>query len=137
MPLDPKKLPRDVEMLQKIVADLAEQLDRESAEKNKYRELIRELLEAQHTRKSERLSKEQQELFERAWRARNPDAESDAAGDDDFDEPSAGAGQEEEIARKGKRGRRQPLARHLKRDASCTTCRSRKSVVPAAGRISG
>src|SRR6185437_14588516 len=110
MPLDPKKLPRDVEMLQKIVADLAEQLDRESAEKNKYRELIRELLEAQHTRKSERLSKEQQELFEQAWRARNPDAESDAAEDDDFDEPSAGAGQEEEIPRKGKRGRRQPLA---------------------------
>jgi transposase len=116
MPLDPKKLPRDVEMLQKIVADLAEQLDRESAEKNKYRELIRELLEAQHTRKSERLSKEQQELFEQAWRARNPDAESDAAEDDDFNEPSAGAGQEEEIPRKGRRGRRQPLARHLKRE---------------------
>ena len=57
MPLDPKTLPEDAETLRKIVVDLAGQLDRESAEKNKYRDLIRELLEAQRTRKSEQLSK--------------------------------------------------------------------------------
>jgi hypothetical protein len=59
MPLDPKTLPEDAETLRKIVVDLAGQLDRESAEKNKYRDLIRELLEAQRTRKSEQLSKQQ------------------------------------------------------------------------------
>ena len=57
MPLDPKKLPRDPETLQKIVVDLAGQLDRESTEKNKYRDMLRELLDAQRARKSERLTK--------------------------------------------------------------------------------
>ena len=53
MPLDPKMLPRDIETLQKIIADLAGQLDRESAQKNKYRDMLRELLDAQRARKSE------------------------------------------------------------------------------------
>ena len=56
MPLDPDSLPRDAETLRKIVVDLAEQLDRSLAEQNKYQSLMRELLEAQHRRKSEQLS---------------------------------------------------------------------------------
>jgi hypothetical protein len=59
LPLDPDKLPKDADTLKKIVVDLAEQLDRvagerdrESSEKNKYAEMIRELLEAQRARKS-------------------------------------------------------------------------------------
>jgi transposase len=111
MPLDPKTLPQDAETLRKIVVDLAGQLDRESAEKNKYRDLIRELLEAQRTRKSEQLSKEQAELFEAAWRAQNPAEDS---GVDDFENSAAGAPDEPRSARKP-RGRH-PLAKHLKRE---------------------
>jgi hypothetical protein len=62
--IDPNSLPRDAETLRKIVVDLAEQLDRSLAEQNKYQSLLRELLEAQRNRKSERLSKEQLALFE-------------------------------------------------------------------------
>lgn len=47
MAIDPNSLPRDAETLQKIVVDLAEQLDRSLAEQNKYQSLLRELLEAQ------------------------------------------------------------------------------------------
>jgi hypothetical protein len=36
LPLDPNTLPKDADTLKKIVLDLAEQLDRESSEKNKY-----------------------------------------------------------------------------------------------------
>jgi transposase len=114
MPLDPKTLPEDAETLRKIVVDLAGQLDRESAEKNKYRDLIRELLEAQRTRKSEQLSKQQAELFEAAWREQNPEEESAADhGADNFDEP---AGTPDETRPGKKRSGRHPLAEHLKRE---------------------
>jgi hypothetical protein len=73
VPIDPKNLPQDAKTLQKIVLDLAEQLDRAFAEQQKYQNLLRELLEAQRNRKSEQLSKEQLALFEAAWQARNPD----------------------------------------------------------------
>jgi hypothetical protein len=72
-PLDPNTLPKDVDVLQKIVLDLCEQLQHESAEKDKCRSLLRELLEAQRNRKSEQLSKEQLELFEELWKARQPE----------------------------------------------------------------
>ena len=65
--------------MQKIVVDLCEQLQHESAEKDKYRSLLRELLEAQRNRKSEQLSKEQLALFEAAWQARSAEGESAAA----------------------------------------------------------
>lgn len=61
--------------------DLAAQLDRAFAEQHKYQDLLRELLEAQRTRKSEQLSKEQLALFEAAWQARNQQEESDAGED--------------------------------------------------------
>ena len=74
--IDPNSLPRDAEMLRRIVVDLAEQLDRSLAEQNKYQSLVRELLEAQRNRKSEQLSKEQLALFEapgrRGVRMANP-----------------------------------------------------------------
>ena len=76
--LDPKSLPRDAETLQKIVVDLAAQLDRFLAAQNKYQSLLRELLEAQRNRKSEQLSKDQLALFEAAWQARSAEEETAA-----------------------------------------------------------
>jgi hypothetical protein len=79
VPIDPNSLPRDAKTLRKIVVDLAEQLDRSLTEQNKYQSLLRELLEAQRSRKSEQLSKEQLALFEAAWKARSTEDESAAA----------------------------------------------------------
>ena len=64
MSIDPKTLPQDVDTLRKIVVDLIEQLDRSLAEQNQYQNLLRELLEAQRSRKSEQLTKDQLALFE-------------------------------------------------------------------------
>ena len=116
MPIDPNTLPQDIHSLRKIVLDLCEQLQHESAEKDKYRGLLQELLEAQRNRKSEQLSKEQLALFEAAWQARNAAAESAAGGDDDDFDGDAGAGAKPNEPPNQKRGGRQPLARHLKRE---------------------
>jgi len=116
VPIDPKSLPRDAETLQKIVVDLAAQLDRSLAEQNKYQSLLRELLEAQRNRKSERLSKEQLALFEAAWQSRSAE-EAAAAGEDDDDlDNAAGPGQKPNETPNRKRGGRQSLARHLTRE---------------------
>ena len=116
MAIDPNSLPRDAETLRKIVVDLAEQLDRSLTEQNKYQSLLRELLEAQRNRKSEQLSKEQLALFEAAWQARSADAESAAGEDDDDLDGDAGAGPKSNETQSQKRGGRQALARHLKRE---------------------
>jgi transposase len=116
MALDPNSLPRDAETLRKIVVDLAEQLDRSLAEQSKYQTLLRELLEAQRNRKSEQLSKEQLALFEAAWQAQRAESESAADGDDDDLDGDAGTTAEPNEAPARKRGGRQPLARHLKRE---------------------
>jgi transposase len=116
VPLDPDSLPRDAETLRKIVVDLAEQLDRSLAEQNKYQSLLREFLEAQRNRKSEQLSKEQLALFEAAWQARSSEEETAADEDDDDLDGDAGAGQKTNEAPRRKRGGRQPLARHLRRE---------------------
>jgi transposase len=116
VPIDPKSLPRDAETLRKIVVDLAEQLDRSLAEQNKYQSLLRELLEAQRNRKSEQLSKEQLALFEAAWQARSEDAETAAAEDDDDLDGGEGAGPKPNETTNQKRGGRQALAPHLKRE---------------------
>ena len=115
MAIDPNSLPRDAETLRKIVVDLAEQLDRSLVEQNKYQALLRELLEAQRNRKSEQLSKEQLALFEAAWQARSADAETAAGEDDDLD-GDAGTGAKSNETPNQKRGGRQALARHLKRE---------------------
>ena len=87
-PIDLHTLPKDVDVLQKIVVDLCEQLQHESAEKDKYRSLLRELLEAQRNRKSEQLSQEQLKLFEELWKARQPEeaSEEPAAAETEGDE---------------------------------------------------
>jgi transposase len=97
--------------LQKIVVDLCEQLQHESTEKDKYRSLLRELLEAQRSRKSEQLSKEQLKLFEELWTARQPEEARE--------EPAtAETGGEEKPpeAPVKKRTGRQPLAKNLVRE---------------------
>jgi transposase len=111
--IDANSLPQDTKTLQKIVLDLIEQLDRAVGEQHKYQALLRELLEAQRNRKSERLSKEQLALFEAAWQARNQEDES---GDEDDLGNDAQGGQKPDEARPKKRGGRQPLARNLIRE---------------------
>lgn len=115
MPLDPKQLPRDVATLHKIVQDLAAQLDRSLSEQNKYQSLLRELLEAQRSRKSEQLSKEQLALFEAAWRTERAAGESEEEDDGDDDLDSAAGPTPNANGEKKTRGR-QALARHLKRE---------------------
>jgi transposase len=108
-PIDPNTLPKDVDLLRKIVVDLCEQLRHESSEKDKYRSLLRELLDAQRNRKSEQLSKEQLALFEALWKASDPEEEeSEPAAEQEQDKP------EEPQAKK--RSGRQPLAKHLIRE---------------------
>jgi zinc-finger binding domain of transposase IS66/Transposase C of IS166 homeodomain len=89
--------------LRKIVLDLCEQLRHESSEKDKYRSLLRELLDAQRNRKSEQLSKEQLALFEALWKANDDPEEEDAE-------------QEPEEPQAKKRSGRQPLAKDLIRE---------------------
>lgn len=117
MPIDPKTLPQDADTLRKIVVDLIEQLDRSLAEQNKYQNLLRELLEAQRSRKSEQLTKEQLALFEAAWQAQHPEGQSDEddADDDDLGGAPQG-GQQNSQMQHNKRGGRQALARHLTRE---------------------
>jgi hypothetical protein len=82
-PIDPNTLPKDADVLRKIVLDLCEQLRHESSEKDKYRSLLRELLDAQRNRKSEQLSKEQLALFEALWKANDEPEEEDAEQEPD------------------------------------------------------
>jgi transposase len=109
-PIDPNSLPKDADVLRKIVVDLCEQLRHESSEKDKYRSLLRELLDAQRNRKSEQLSKEQLALFEALWKANDPEQEEDSepATEPEQDEP------EESQAKK--RSGRQPLAKDVIRE---------------------
>ena len=114
-PVDPNTLPQDVQVLRKIVLDLCEQLRHESAEKDKYRSLLRELLEAQRSRKSEQLSKEQLDLFETLWQAATAEEDEPDTAADDIDDDPQGNHKPEGKANQ-RRGGRQPLARHLKRE---------------------
>ena len=108
-PIDPNSLPKDADVLRKIVVDLCEQLRHESSEKDKYRSLLHELLEAQRNRKSEQLSKEQLGLFEALWKAHDPEEEdAEPAADEEQDKP------EEPPAKK--RSKRQRLAKDVIRE---------------------
>jgi hypothetical protein len=118
-PIDPNTLPKDTDVLRKIVVDLCEQLRHESSEKNKYQSLLRELLEAQRHRKSEQLSKEQLALFEELWKASDPEPEDS--------EPTAEQ-EPEKPAEPKKRGRRQPLAKDLIRERRARFGRSRETL---------
>ena len=60
-------------MLQQDRGGSGRATEHESSEKDKYRSLLRELLDAQRNRKSEQLSKEQLALFEALWKASDPE----------------------------------------------------------------
>ena len=115
MAIYPKHLPEDPKVLQQLVLDLMTQLDREFTERNKIETLLRELLDARRSRKSEQLSADQLALFAAEWQARQAEAEAPVVpdGSDDHDAATPGAG---ESAAKKKTGGRQPLSRHLKRE---------------------
>src|SRR5687767_7077543 len=114
MAIDPKHLPEDAKVLQQMVLDLMAQLDREYTERNKIESLLRELLDARRSRKSEQLSADQLALFAAAWQARQ--AEADAAVQaDDYDDNGGAAGGGEPAPKK-RSGGRQPLPRHLRRE---------------------
>jgi len=107
--IDPSALPNDIDALRKIVVDLCEQLKHESSEKDKYRSLLREVLEAQRNRKSGQLSKEQLALFEALWKASDPEEEdAEPAAEQEQDQP-----EEPQVK---KRGGRQPLAKNVIRE---------------------
>jgi transposase len=117
--IDPKHLPEDPQILQRMVLDLMAQLDRESVERTKIQNLLRELLDAKRTRKSEQLSQDQLALFAAAWEARQTAAEASQMADrqdQDKDGPGAPPAAADEKAPRGKSGGRQPLAKHLKRE---------------------
>jgi len=109
--IDPNALPNNVDQLHKIVVELCERLKHEASEKDKYRSLLRELLDAQRDRKSEQLSKDQLALFETLWKANHPEEEAeDSEPAADPEEPKP------EESQTKKRSGRQPLARHLVRE---------------------
>ena len=103
VPIDPKSLPQDPLILQQMLIDLTAQLD-------KTQRLLRQLLEAQHSTRSEQLSPDQLRLFlEELERSKA------ASKDDDLlPPPDAGSGQGEGQDHSRTRGRR-PLPPHLKR----------------------
>jgi len=110
--IDPKALPEDVDQLHKLVVELCEKLKHEASEKDKYRSLLRELLDAERNRKSEQLSKDQLTLFETLWKANQPDEEEEKQAD--AEQPAEE--QKSEKPETKKRSGRQPLARHLVRE---------------------
>lgn len=109
-PIDPNALPKDVNILHKIIVDLCAQLQQESTEKDKYRSLLRELLEAERGRKSEQLSKEQLALFEELWKASEAEDEEESEPDAEPEQDKAREPQTK------KRGGRQPLAKDVIRE---------------------
>ncbi|MBV8819575.1 MAG: IS66 family transposase [Acidobacteriaceae bacterium] len=127
--VDPNALPKDIDRLQKMVVELCERLKHEATEKDKYRSLLRELLDAQRNRKSEQLSKDQLDLFEALWKASRPEEPRETLEES---EPAAGEEPKAAESPNQKRSGRQPLARDLVRervihdlaeaDKHCTCC---------------
>lgn len=105
MPIDRSSLPKDPEILQQMLVDLTAQMD-------KTQRLLRQLLEAKHSTKSEQLSPDQLKLFLEELN-RTKAASKDK--DDDELPPSVGSGQSESQDKGRPRGRR-PLPPHLKRE---------------------
>jgi transposase len=103
VPIDRNSLPKDPEILQQMLVDLTAQLD-------KTQRLLRQLLEAKHSTKSEQLSPDQLQLFIEELN-RTKAASKD---DDPLPPPAAGSGQAEGQENSRTRGRR-PLPPHLKR----------------------
>jgi transposase len=114
--IDPKHLPEDPRVLQQMVLDLMAQLDRESTERTKIETLLRELLDARRSRKSEQLSADQLALFAELLQARQEQVESSGKGDGSDDDAAGGAGAGGNAAPKKSGGGRQSLPKDLQRE---------------------
>lgn len=121
VPLDRNSLPKDPAILQQMLIDLTTQLD-------KTQRLLRQLLEAKHSTRSEQLSPDQLQLFIEEIEK----AQDEAKDEDKMPPPPAGSGQADSQENSRPRGR-QPLAPHLKRqriehdlsaeEKHCDTCK--------------
>lgn len=124
MPIDPKSLPQDPEILKQMLVDLTTQLDSEQSRRIKTEHLLRQLLTAKSGTRSEQLSEDQLRLFAQDLGM----AELPAKQDDNDEGPPA---PNSDISLRKPRGRR-PLPSHLKRerivhdlceqDKHCTSC---------------
>ena len=106
MPVDPKSLPKDPEILQRMLVDVTAQLD-------KTQRLLRQLMAAKTGTRSEQLSADQLRLFAQELGLDPPStvAKPDKENDPE-DPPASGGTSDADPARP--RGRR-PLPSHLKR----------------------
>src|SRR6185312_15786126 len=105
VPIDPKSLPKDPEILQQMLVDVTTQLD-------KTQRLLLQLLAAKSGTRSEQISSDQLALFARELGvATATAAKQESKGDDRDPDPPAGSTSGE----KKPRGR-QALPRHLKRE---------------------
>jgi transposase len=123
VPVDPNSLPKDPEILQRMLVDVTAQLD-------KTQRLLRQLLATKSGSRSEQLSADQLRLFAQELGAEFPQAaEPEKKEKDSSDDPPPGVGNDRGDGKP--RGRR-PLPSHLKRerivhdlaeaDKHCVTC---------------
>lgn len=114
MAIGSEHLPEDPKVLQKMVLDLTAQLDRESAERHKVETILRELIEARRSRKSEQLSADQLALFAAVWDARQ---KRENGGSDEGPKNQDNDPKPDSKKKKTKNGGgRQPLSPDLKRE---------------------
>ena len=125
MPVDPNSLPKDPEILQRMLVDVTAQLD-------KTQRLLRQLLATKSGSRSEQLSADQLRLFAQELGAEFPPTaetdQPDKKGDSDDAPPPSGGGDRTDSRPRGRR----PLPSHLKRerivhdlaeaDKHCVTC---------------
>jgi transposase len=108
VPVDPKSLPDDPQILRQMLVDVTAQLD-------KTNKLLRQLLEAKHHTKSEQLSPDQLQLFLSELERGKPGSTDEDNGGDEQPPSDAGSGQAGSKDNSRRTGRR-PLAPHLKRE---------------------
>jgi transposase len=109
VPIDRNSLPKDPEILQRMLVDLTTQLDQTQR-------LLRQLMEAKSGTRSEQLSADQLRLFAQevgASELAQPEAVTETPEDDDDLPPGSGRGDSQEQSHP--RGRR-ALPPHLKRE---------------------
>ena len=110
MPIDRNSLPKDPEILQQMLVDLTQQLD-------KTQRLLRQLLAAKSGTRSEQLSADQLRLFAQELSAELPIAAPKAENDPQkADDLPPGAGSSSGDGEEGRPRGRRPLPGHLKRE---------------------
>lgn len=106
MPVDRKSLPKDPAILQDMLVDVTQQLD-------KTQRLLQQLLSARSSTRSEKLSADQLRLFAQELGIEfTPKPEAAEKDDSDGEPPIAGGGSDGEAKPRGRRG----LSPHLKRE---------------------